>query len=126
MKAILLISLLCVAYFTHAQVRQFTFDLDLSGGDTTIEIKGIVGFTMASWQITSLGFDAADATFALNKRNERPPFGAISGASGTFASGDFTNFIEFANPIMTSAMQLVIVANSVTAGKIRVDVNMFK
>lgn len=126
MKALLLIGLLITAVVVHGQVRQYTFDLDLSGGDTTIEITNIAGFIHASWQITVTGLDAADATFTLNKRNERAPFGAIPSATGTFASGSSVRFIEFADPFMNSAFQLVIVVNSVTAGILNIDVNLFR
>lgn len=126
MKALLLIGLLLTAIAVHGQVRQEPFDLDLSGGDTTIEITNIAGFIHASWQIIATGLDAADATFTLNKRNERAPFGAIPSATGTFSSGNSTRFIEFADPFMNSAFQLVIVVNSVTAGTLKVDVNLFK
>jgi len=124
MKWILLVVLLFTA--VHAQVIEQRFVVDMAGGDTTVSLTNITGFVNSSWQMTSTDFDSATATFNLQKSNNNVDFGDVPTASGTFVAGDSVRFIEFANATSNTAYRLQIVANTVTEGKIIIDLNVIR
>jgi len=126
MKTLLLIGLLFTAVFVHGQVIEQNFTIDLSDGDTTVSSVNITGFLYPSIQITALGLDSATATFALLKSNDLTNYGSVPLATGTFGSGDSIKFIEFANPFANTALRLVITANTVTQGFLRVNLNLIQ
>ena len=126
MKLTLLIVLLFTAVMVHAQVREHRFVVNMSQGDTTISLTNVTGFVNSSWQMTATDFDSATATFNLQKSNNNVDFGDVPTASVTFVSGASVRFIEFANPTNNTAYRLQIVANTVTAGKIIIDLNTIR
>lgn len=125
MKALLLIGLLFTAFLVHAQVLETPFVLDLSRGDTTIELISNAGAHYASCQITAVGLNGSDATFNIQKTNGAT-FGDVPDARGTFDAGDSIIFLEFALVFKNTRCILEIVTNSVTEGKLFIDMNTMR
>jgi len=125
MKALLLIGLLFTAVIVHAQVLETHFELDLSNGDTTIELVSQARSQFVSCQITAIGLNGDDATFNIQKTNG-VAFGDVPDARGTFGAGDSIIFLEFARTFKNTKCILEIKVNSVTSGKILVDMNTMK
>ncbi len=125
-KAILLVSLLFIAFIVHGQGKSFSLLYNLANGDTTITIGGLSGYIYSSWQMTAADIDAATATFTLQKSNDAINYGDIPAATGTFASGDSVRFIEFADPSSNSDYRLQIVVNTVTAGTLNIIANFIQ
>lgn len=96
---------------------------DLSGGNTTIDFIGLIGFGKLSFELITTGLDDADATVQLQKTNISPQsnkFLDIAGAIITFSSGDDINFIEV-NNAKNENYRLVVTVNSVTAGNLVIN-----
>lgn len=125
MKYLLLIALLFTAVVVHAQVLETRIVYDMANGDTTIELVNSTGALHLSCQITAQGLDNDDATFNLQKSN-LVIFGDVPDARETFESGDSITFIEFANIFKNTAIRIQIFTNSVTKGKLILDINTMR
>lgn len=100
---------------------QQTLTFDLSGGNTELTTKNLLGFSRLSFGLVTTSLDAADAVIQIQKTNNDNQFLDIVGATLTFDSGTNTNFIEVENA-KNARYKAIITVNSVTAGTIRIDV----
>ena len=125
MKKLLILFALLFSLNVSAQeigdYLQQTLTFDLSGGDTELTTKNLLGFSRLSFELITTGLDAADATIQIQKTNNDNQFLNIVGATLTFDSGTNTNFIEVENA-KNARYKAIITVNSVTAGTIRIDV----
>ena len=94
---------------------------DLSGGNTELTTKNLLGFSRLSFGLVTTSLDAADAVIQIQKTNNDNQFLDIVGATLTFDSGTNTNFIEVENA-KNARYKAIITVNSVTSGTIRIDV----
>ena len=99
---------------------QQTINYDLSGGDTELTTKNLLGFSRLSFELITTSLDAADATIQIQKTNNDNQFLDIVGATLTFNSGTNTNFIEVENA-KNARYKAIITVNSVTSGTLRID-----
>ena len=100
---------------------QQTLTFDLSGGNTELTTKNLLGFSRLSFGLVTTSLDAADAVIQIQKTNNDNQFLDIVGATLTFDSGTNTNFIEVENA-KNARYKAIITVNSVTSGTIRIDV----
>ena len=100
---------------------QQTINYDLSGGDTELTTRNLLGFSRLSFELVTTSLDAADAVIQIQKTNNDSQYLDIVGATLTFSSGTNTNFIEVENA-KNARYKAVITVNSVTAGTIRIDI----
>lgn len=100
---------------------QQTLTFDLSGGDTELTTKNLLGFSRLSFELITTSLDAADAVIQLQKSNNDNQYLDIVGATLTFNSGTNTNFIEVENA-KNARYKVILTVNSVTSGTIRIDI----
>ena len=98
---------------------------DLSGGDTTIDFIGLIGFGKLSFMLDTSGLDDVDATVQLQKTNTNPQsdkFLDIVGLVITLGSGTDLNFIEV-NNAKNENYRLVVTVNAVTVGTLNINLS---
>ena len=100
---------------------QQTISYDLSGGNTELTTKNLLGFSRLSFELVTTSLDDADATIQIQKSNNDADYLDIVGATLTFNSGTNTNFIEIVNA-KNARYKAVLTVNSVTSGTIRIDI----
>lgn len=125
MKKILILFTLLFSLNVSAQeigdYFQETINYDLSGGDTELTTRNLLGFSRLSFELITTGLDATDAVIQIQKSNNDNQYLDIVGATLTFASGTATNFIEVENA-KNARYKAIITVNSVTVGTIRIDI----
>ena len=93
------------------------FTYDVSGGNTTLTTKNLLGFTGLSFQLVSTSFDQATATIQIQKSNNGVEYLDVAGATLTFSAGTNTNFIKISN-VKNTFYRAVITVNTVTSGSL--------
>lgn len=120
LTAILLLFALSIQAQSLPDTENQRINYDLSLGDSSLTTKNILGFSRLSFQLKTVGLDAANATIQIQKSNDRKDFLDIVGATLTFGSGTNTNFIEVENA-KNAFYKAKIVVGSVTAGTIKIE-----
>ena len=100
---------------------QQTLTYDLSGGDTELTTKNLLGFSMLSFQLTTTDFDAPTARIQIQKSNNDTDYLDISGATLLFSSGSQTSFLDIEDT-KNARYKIILSVNTVTAGTIRIDI----
>jgi len=125
MNKLLILLLLLFSLNGFSQPRsnfsQQVLDHDFVGGDTVITTKNLLGLNLLSFELVTTSLDAGDAVIQIQKSNNGIQYLDIVGATLVFNSGTNTNFIGIENA-KNVTYRVVLTANSVTSGVIRIDI----
>lgn len=125
MKKLLIIFLLLFSLNSFSQSigdhTQQTLTYDLSGGDTELTTKNLLGYSRLSFELVTTSLDAPTARIQIQKSNNDNQYLDISGATLLFSSGTNTNFIEVENA-KNARYKIILTVNTVTSGTIRIDI----